>query len=503
MFRRKQEGAALILLVIVFIMTGAVFIITNFSIDKSRENQHQNTTKALVRAKEALIAFAVTYHDTNTAGGNPRAGFMGVLPCPETAGSVSEGTSIGNCGAQGTNFLGRLPWRTVGVDAIKDSSGACLWYAVSSEYKNSGILDRANLINPAGLSRSEMLNDDSSGMFNLFDRNGNQLRGSTPDNRAVAVIISPGSPLPGQARGLVANTECGGDFLATDFLETFNGVNNAVITAAADTIDSFITSDRTRDNAFNDRIITISQQDIFREIRRRRNFNDLMRNTTQALAQCVAQFGLGNPNTVPGVTHDYRLPWPAAMNLNGADYRDSTAYTEDTASGNHLGRFPVDVFSTDGLTLNPGGQYLLENASCNSVVTDNGNVNLNTIAPTNSIERRIWQNWKDHFFYAVAGDYDASNPNTPAPLAACTNCLTSNAGGSYAAIVLFSAERTGAQARTMPPNDPDTKQLIANYLEGANNDATLDSTGSGDYQTTTINDVAYCINEDMSVIVCP
>jgi hypothetical protein len=33
--------------------------------------------------------------------------------------------------------MGRLPRKTPGLDALKDGSGECLWYAVSGTYKNS------------------------------------------------------------------------------------------------------------------------------------------------------------------------------------------------------------------------------------------------------------------------------------------------------------------------------------------------------------------------------
>ena len=33
--------------------------------------------------------------------------------------------------------MGRLPWKTLGLDALKAGPGECLWYAVSGTYKNS------------------------------------------------------------------------------------------------------------------------------------------------------------------------------------------------------------------------------------------------------------------------------------------------------------------------------------------------------------------------------
>lgn len=99
----------------------------------------------------------------------------------------------------------------------------------------------------------------------------------------------------------------------------------------------------------------------------------------------------------------------------------------------------------------------------------------------------------------------ATAANVPTPdVGACTSCLTVNGGANpYAAVVIYSGERLAGQQRTVPPNDADTKQTISNYLEGNNATNYPDATGNGDYQTGTNNDIAYCINEDMTVVQCP
>lgn len=577
----KQKGAALIVLVLAFIMATSVLVISNYSIDRGKIAYEKRTTEALALAKEALVSYAVTFHDNNAAG------LMGFLPCPEFTSSPTEGESIGtNCGNQYDSYLGRFPWKSLGVKPIKDGSGNCLWYAVSGDYKNNIGYDRNNLNQASGMSRSEMLNQDSNGAFRIFDENLNVIDGQTPGSRVLAVIIAPGNPVTGQSRAFTAGTQCGGDFDSSHFLELFNTKDNrSISTGVGHLIDEFIASSNGFDSTFNDRIITISQDDIWDGIRKGSSFNVLMKDTTQALAACIAQFGLNNPpvaggcdlaiclqqcaddqtlcydmcdacfnqcdldydaciaagtkpktcnkarsncnkacpklnkcrkacdtvfnacettcNTscVPGGGggNDFRLPWPAAMDLSGIGegYRDSQVYIEDNLSGNHLGRFPVDVNITDGVTGNSGGQYLIENVYCNPVNTDIGPVNLNTNAAGNSTQRRIWENWKDHFFYAVAGDYDSSNASTPA-LGACTNCLQSNSAGSYAGIVIFSGQRVAGQVRDMQP-DANTKDVIGNYLEGNNNDINLDPTGNGNYQVLKDNDIAYCINEILDI----
>jgi hypothetical protein len=578
---QHQQGAALILFFLIILISGTIFVVSNVSMDDTKIENEEKTTQALAKAKEALLSYATTFHDTSSGGGEPRAGLMGFLPCPEIATSTTEGRSISSCGGgQYISAIGRLPWKTLGIEPLKDGSGSCLWYVVSSEYKNSGegVLDPGALGTGlgAGYSRSEMLNDDSNGSFELYNRNGNLIKGNTADDRTVVTIIAPGKPLAGQVRTFDNTTHCGGDFNANQFLEVINGVDNRSVTAAVDTVDDFIASDRSNDDTFNDRIITISQQEIFGEIKKRTDFTTLMQNTTRELAECMAEFGKTNPgggggggtpcdpncesdcdsarsscrfgcsitwlicrfsgerpnicaanrNTCRracdatrdacyaacaacggGGGNDYRLPWPAAMDLGGFDYRFSESYVEDNVNGIHLGRFPVDVSSTGSVagTDNPGGTYLLENdyppldplfttyTHCTALNTD-------AAGTYNNIERRIWQNWKDHFFYALAGDYDPSPANNPSPApGACTNCLTVDGNGPFSAVVIYSGERINNQVRDSTP-DVDTKSILNNYLEGDNLDGDLI------YETNAtnpaVNDIAYCIDESMQVSNC-
>jgi hypothetical protein len=116
----------------------------------------------------------------------------------------------------------------------------------------------------------------------------------------------------------------------------------------------------------------------------------------------------------------------------------------------------------------------------------------------------LWQNWKDHIFYAVAADF---RPDAP-PVTACTSCLTVNGAGAWAAIVMFAGPRLAApgQVRDEPPMDPDTRGAIANYLEGRNATNHPNITGTGDYQSAaasaTFNDVLYCIDANLGVSPC-
>jgi len=135
----------------------------------------------------------------------------------------------------------------------------------------------------------------------------------------------------------------------------------------------------------------------------------------------------------------------------------------------------------------------------------------------------LWENWKDHLFYAVADAYQPlANPN-PTPVCGLgLRCITINEGypnpgdRDYAAVVIFSGTMINAQGRDAPPIDADVRFTLSNYLENANDnipiytDTAGDDTRRYDHQApdNTFNDIVYCINDDdggatLEVSLCP
>src|SRR5690606_5529784 len=129
----------------------------------------QRTLESLSRAKEALIAYAVTAYDR-------APGVFAVLPCPDNGISVvnsREGVQGPACGTNNANVIGRLPWKTLGTGPIRDGSGECLWYAVSGHYKTN--------------NNAPLLNEDSPGLLLLYEADGTTLiTPDTPEERPVA-----------------------------------------------------------------------------------------------------------------------------------------------------------------------------------------------------------------------------------------------------------------------------------------------------------------------------
>ena len=168
-----QRGFALIALLALAALISAFLIasaldLTSAGNSKEREGRSMS---ALRQAKAALIAYAANerwqaykLQVTDQPGG---------LPCPD---NNDTGASPGICSAA-ADRVGRLPWKTIGSEDLRDASGERLWYAVSSNfYKNA-----ANIIN-----------SDTPGLLTIA--------GAAPASSVVAVVIAPGAALSGQDR---------------------------------------------------------------------------------------------------------------------------------------------------------------------------------------------------------------------------------------------------------------------------------------------------------------
>ncbi|MGH7962424.1 MAG: hypothetical protein ACRERD_11465, partial [Candidatus Binatia bacterium] len=382
---------------------------------------------------------------------------------------ASEGFSQGPCGNKYANYVGRLPWKSLGIPVLRDGDAECLWYAVAGSYKNANV-------------KTDMLNEDTDGQFEVFASDGvTRIAGGTPGKRPVAVVFAGRAILGPQNRSLLpTGTEvCGGNFGAANYLEAANSRNNAVLSLAQDTVDTLFTGD-TRDASgnviANERLIYITKDEIFDAIKKRTDFNQKLQSLNQSLATCISAYGLSGP---PG---DRRLPWAASIAL--PDYRDVLNYVDEN---NRLsGRLPDQAPVTQGATTRA--------------------FSMSNCLSSNPEQLQLWENWKDHFFYAVA---EAFKPSSPPGTQVCSpllnNCLTVNGGtiNKYAAIVFFSRSALAGQSRNAPPIDPDEKANISNYLEGKNDDPNV---GNNDYDSVapspTFNDFLSCIDDSLVVQPC-
>jgi len=124
---KAQRGVAMLALVAVMTMGSLWLLMSGLAQPSNRTapNRAQNA-KVLQEAKTALIGHVAT--QSAKAGEND----PGSLPCPEAPGDVGvpnqEGRAAPNCTLPA---VGRLPWRTLGIDKPLDAGGEPLWYVVS------------------------------------------------------------------------------------------------------------------------------------------------------------------------------------------------------------------------------------------------------------------------------------------------------------------------------------------------------------------------------------
>jgi hypothetical protein len=470
-FPGRQSGAALLLMMLVVIIGASALLVTKLNRNTTQIAATSRTSEAMAQAKDAVLGFALSYPDR--VPGSPVQ-----LPCPDLddTGATLEGEAhTANCGAPGVTVLGRLPWKTLGLAAPRDSASECLWFAVSGDHKF------------AGAATAAMINPDTNGQLTLYQAgSGTLIEGVLPADRPVALIIAPGQILPGQNRQSASQPgqQCSDDFSIAAFLDTdsVSGISNAAILGSPG-IDAFVRASGATDT-INDRVVSITREELANRVYERHDHANRMTSLAASIAACVANYG----NTNPGGPDDRRLPWPAPVSL--ADYRLDGLYN-DVAGGLLSGRLVDSADDSNAVTGNAISRVL---SDCDGVAVPSWNVEMFA----------LWQNWKDHFFYYVS---DSFSPVSAVPNS-CTDCITVNGGPQVAAVIIYSHRRLDAlaQRRDAPPLDTDTRNDISNYLESANSVNHPYVAGSIDLesrvQDNSFNDVLYCIDTSLNVAAC-
>lgn len=166
---RRQRGAALLAMLAVLVMGASWWLVTALNTPVNRTALHRSqNAEVLQQAKQALIGWAALQAIKDTEE-NP-----GRLPCPEAAANIGnpsfEGTASGNCTLPA---VGRLPWRTLGLDKLQDAAGEPLWYVVSPGWALPF----------------------SSAIIGINSNARGNLAVDGQPNAAVALIIAPGAAL--------------------------------------------------------------------------------------------------------------------------------------------------------------------------------------------------------------------------------------------------------------------------------------------------------------------
>jgi len=187
--------------------------------------------KVLQNAKAALIGYVAM--NAATPGALITDDNPGSLPCPEAPGDVGtvfEGRTAPSC--SGLPAVGRLPWRTLGIEKPLDAASEPLWYIVSPGWAKP---------NPGG---NTIINSNTVGQL-------------TVDGiEAVAVIIAPGERLniPASANCMARNQARSVPSPAIDYRDYLD-CQNATL---ADL--TFTSSDPV--GPFNDQVIAVTTVEI-------------------------------------------------------------------------------------------------------------------------------------------------------------------------------------------------------------------------------------------------
>ena len=133
MMRHRQRGAALILLLVVLALGGTWYLISRIherSADFTARNRQHNAA-LLAEAKRALVGYVA--HQAAVSGENNPGAFL----CPEAPANVgtgNEGIASGNCSLPA---VGRLPWKTIGIEKLTDAGSEPLYVLATDARANT------------------------------------------------------------------------------------------------------------------------------------------------------------------------------------------------------------------------------------------------------------------------------------------------------------------------------------------------------------------------------
>ena len=236
-----QRGFAMIAILALIALISAFLIASALNrtpADVSNEREDRSMS-ALRKAKAALIAYAA--NEQWQLYYTPGTYFQpGALACPDqddngTADCITPFTS---------SLIGRVPYKTIGLDDLRDASGERLWYALSHDFRKLRCTSFPPLPPTPLPSGCTIINSDTKGQLTVV--------GIAPATQVVAVLFAPGEALQGQNRD-PANTSAHNDPL--NYLE---GPPNLDLPARV----NFVFTTASPSATFNDRVLVITQAEL-------------------------------------------------------------------------------------------------------------------------------------------------------------------------------------------------------------------------------------------------
>jgi hypothetical protein len=287
---RRQKGLALLIIIVLLGIMATTLILKITASAANTTDQDRHSALALGAAREGLIAQAVM--DPTSPGS---------LPCPDTNndGVADPPPPAASCPA----YIGRLPWKTLGLPDLRDGYGERLWYVLSPNFVNN--------------YSAVHINSETQGQLTVT--------GLTPTNNVIAIIFSPG-PVIGADQRDPANENT-----VANYLEGSNAAGSP-----PGPPNNFSYAALQPSGTFNDRLLVITSDMLFPEVERR---------VAREARMCLNAF-----SQQPGANN--RFPWAAPLS--------DLSFFADDQTKNH-GRIPWTLndtnssLGTTGLNwVNPG-----------------------------------------------------------------------------------------------------------------------------------------------------
>lgn len=214
---KSQQGFVVVMLLLILTLGVSSFLLSEVQFSGLEQEREKKTTKALAKAKKLIIARMISL-----AGGET-PDEIGTTACPDT-----DNDGVGD-GCGGVIQSGRLPFRSLNIDDLRDGFNERLWY-ITPRLLDSGqlpVFNIENLNNPA----------------NLLTLDGQSV---------LAVIIAPGPPIDNvQKAGRPSNDEA--HYLEGENTSIADGIYTRGIGVAN----------------FNDRVIPVTVNDVMNAIGRK------------------------------------------------------------------------------------------------------------------------------------------------------------------------------------------------------------------------------------------
>ncbi len=165
----RQAGVALLAMLLLVLTAASYLLLNKLNGHTNRFVRAADSQRALKQAKQALLAYAMNYPELH----NKQLKGPGFLPCPD---QDNDGQSDpGGCSSSGRQAsIGRLPFRLLGIEDVRDSHGERLWYVVSNNFINRQ-------------SDYTIINSETPGLLSMAGVDD-----------IVVIIIAPGAPVAGQ-----------------------------------------------------------------------------------------------------------------------------------------------------------------------------------------------------------------------------------------------------------------------------------------------------------------